>query len=225
MASVIPDKDLEMIQFFETHWPIWTTAPTTIGLTAGQVTNLKNATESSRAKYSSQQTAKTAAKASTNALHSANSSLRDLGSALIAAIKAYAETTNNPGVYDIAQIPMPDPASPAPLPKQPDSITITLEPGGALTLKWKSNNSAGAYFTIARMIGDSGTFVTIGNAQKKTFTDGTLPLGSSSATYIITGVRGSRIGDSSEPVQVQFGVGSGGGLQIASVNGGLKVAA
>ena len=28
--SVIPTKDLEAVQFFETHNPVWGTAPTTV---------------------------------------------------------------------------------------------------------------------------------------------------------------------------------------------------
>jgi hypothetical protein len=55
-----------------------------------------------------------------------------------------------------------------------------------------------------------------GRRGLKQWTDNTLPGSSSGVQYIITGMRGNVAGDPSETLTVTFGVGSGGGMFIAS---------
>jgi hypothetical protein len=38
--AILPDKDLEQIQFFENHLPTWSGTPAAIGLSAAQCTLL-----------------------------------------------------------------------------------------------------------------------------------------------------------------------------------------
>ena len=63
--AVLPDKDLEQIQFCESHLPIWAAAPTTIGLTAGQCTALTTLTTNARKTYTDAQNSRQASKAFT----------------------------------------------------------------------------------------------------------------------------------------------------------------
>ncbi|MCH9057528.1 MAG: hypothetical protein IIB55_02745, partial [Planctomycetes bacterium] len=49
------------------------------------------------------------------------------------------------------------------------------------------------------------TFVGQGDGSDKSFSDSTVPPGTTSATYIIQGVRGSRTGLQSQPIVVFFG--------------------
>ncbi|HMN40835.1 MAG TPA: hypothetical protein PKE29_08300 [Phycisphaerales bacterium] len=224
--SVIPDKDLDAVQFFETHDPVWATAPTTIGLTAAMVTSMTNLTKAARDAYTSQQNAKTAAKNATVAWHNAVSAMRANGSDLVATIKAYAMTTNNPNVYTIAQIPPPAAPQPAPAPGQPTNITVGLESSGAITLRWKATNAAanaGTFFSIVRKLSGESMFMLVGNTGEKSWTDVTLAQGTPGATYIIQGHRGAIDGTPSEQIGVQFGVGGGGGVSVS--NATLKMAA
>ena len=55
----------------------------------------------------------------------------------------------------------------------------------------------------------------IGAVGLRKFTDQTIPLGTSSVQYIVTGQRGTETGLSSSPFTVHFGVG-GSGLTITS---------
>lgn len=212
---VIPTSDLDAVQFFETHDLVWGTAPTSIGLSAASVSSMVVTTKAARDAYTAQQAAKTAAKNSTVAWHNAVAAMRSQGADMIATIKAFAQSTNNPGVYTAAQIPPPAAPQPAPAPGQPEMVTVGLEPSGAITLRWKCTNAApnaGTFFSIQRKLAMESAFTLVGNTGEKFFTDYTLTQGTPGATYIIQGHRGALAGKPSEQISVQFGVGGGGGV-------------
>lgn len=217
--SVIPSKDLDAVQFFETHDPLWTAAPAAaIGLTVTQVTAQTSLTKTARDAYTAQQAAKVAAKNATLMFHNAVTAMRSGGSDLVATIKAFAQTTNNPNVYTLAQIPPPAAPVPAPPPGQPMNITVSLESSGAITLAWKAVNSApnaGTFFSVQRKLSTEAAFSLVGNTGGRTFTDDTLEQGTPGATYIIQGHRGTMDGVASEQVSVQFGV-SGPGISVSN---------
>lgn len=211
--AIVPSKDLEAVQFFETHWPVWGAAPTVIGLTAAQVTVMEDRTKSARDAYTAQQAAKEAAKAATTTYRSAVSSMRSVGSDLISTIKAFAETTNNPNVYANAQIPPPAPPTPAPAPGQPNNFRALLTGTGAVEVSWKATNSAasgGVYFTVHRKLASESVYTLIGNVGAKKYVDSTIPQGSGGATYIVQGFRGLDAGLPSDGFAIQFGVGGNG---------------
>lgn len=215
--AVLPETKLEQIQFCETHNPIWAANAAAIGLTPAQVTSLTGLTTAARASYNSAQTARQASKGATTTFHNNTRSMREVAADLIAVIKAYAESKNDPNVYGLAQIPPPSPPTPATAPSQPTSFAITIEPTGALTLSFESENSAastGGFFTVQRRLGGGGPFLTIGGTpgvggggRRTTFTDDTLPAGTATVSYVVTPRRGTLVGVSSEAVNVTFGIG------------------
>jgi hypothetical protein len=233
--SVLPDKDLEQIQFCESHYPIWNAAPTTVGLTAAQCTLLNTQTKASRDAYTAAQNARQASKAATTTLHTSVATMKSTVADMIKSVKSFAANSANPGaVYAAAQIPMPQPPTPQPAPGMPEMITVTLNPGGSITLNWKAKDaspSSGAVFNVSRKIGTSGMgYASIGPAQGGprgffSFTDDTIPYGTQQASYIVQGFRGTQAGTPGEAVNVQFGVGGGGGMAITSGNATLKMAA
>ena len=134
------------------------------------------------------------------------------GAGLIRNIKNKAESTNNPEVYALAQIPPPATPSPVPPPGTPFDLRVELLQTGAITLSWKCPNPAGAAGTIyevQRKLGTSPTaaFEFIGAAGVRNFTDETLPLGPTLVTYRITAVRSTTRGN---PAQFILTFGSGG---------------
>jgi len=220
--AVVPDKNLDAVQFFESHVPVWQAAPTTIGLTPALVTSCDNAAKAARAAYTAQQNTKNAAKAATATYLNSVSALRNIGGDLIKTIKAFADTTSNPNVYSLAQIPPPAAPTPLPPPGQPTSFAVQLTPAGALYLSWKSANSAassGAFFTVKRRLEGESTFTLIGGTGSKSFSDDTVPFGTNTLTYIVQGFRGIEPGPESEQLSVQFGVGG------QAVSAGVKLAA
>lgn len=219
--SIVPSTNDGSITFFENRLPGWETNYAEIGLLVGDVSALEALTNTARAALTAQELAQNAAKAATQNVTLAVRAMKALGAINIQKIKTYADATNNPGVYPIAELP--DPASPSTMgpPGLCTNLAVTLQPGGALVLKWKCINPIGASGTsyeVARAIGGSSTFTIIGTGGgNKTFIDDTLPSSSSPVTYRITGVRSTVRGTFNEFV-VKFGVAGGGGFAVQSVN-------
>lgn len=216
--GVVPTKDVDAVQFFESHIPVWQTNAAAIGLTAAQVTAMATAVTAARKALGDQSTAKQAAKASTTTLHTAVSAMRTMGGDLIKTIKAYAATTDNQNVYSKAEIPPPSAPTPVPPPGQPTKFKVELTPEGAIMLSWKADNAAassGAYFSVRRKLNTETDFVLVGNTGGKSFVDDTITQGITGATYIVQGFRGLNAGPQSEQLSVQFGVGGGNGAPRA----------
>lgn len=225
MGTVLPDAYLEQIQFCEDHLAPFTLNAAAIGLTGPQVSNLGALTVKARAAYNAAQAARLASKAATLTFHTDTGDMRDNIRDLIALIKTKAETTNNPNVYALAQISAPSPATPASPPGQPSNFIITLETDGSLTLTWKCKNSTtstGVFFQVQRKLAGETNLRNIGGTPVKSFNDATVPAGIGSLVYLVTGFRGTRAGDASDQITVQFGVG-GGGLSVVGAT--LKMAA
>jgi hypothetical protein len=234
---VVPPSDLEAIQFCESHLPIWSAAPTTLGLTASQCTNLTTQTKAARDAYTAAQNARLAAKAATTTFHTNIATMRSTVGDMVKLVKAFADASANPGaIYAAAQIPEPAAPTPPAPPSMPTSVTVGLNPDGSITLRWKatdSSPSSGCTFNISRRLGTTGMYQICGSGTSKRggnyeFTDLTLPYGTQAASYIIVGKRSNppQTGTPSEAINVQFGVGGGGGMFVSSVTGAdLKMAA
>lgn len=226
--GVLPPTNLAMIEWFEQRVASWVGDPTAIGLTAEQTTSLLSLTSTARAGYQAAQQARNASKAATVTFHNGADELRDYGADLIKTIKAFAEASDNPEVYALAEVPPP--AEPEPLgpPGMPYDIATSLDNAGYLTITWKADNGAastGAYFMIERRLDNEQSFTLIGGAGAKTFTDAQIPLGTTQAIYIIKPRRGELIGQPSNQVVVQFGVNIPGPNSAESGESGLNLAA
>ena len=223
--GTVPTSRLGKVEFYESHVDVWSTAPTSIGLTAAQVTSLAALTADARKAYDEQLAAIQAAKAATQTFYESVRLMHNApgkGADMIEAIKQYAQTTNNPLVYSIAQIPPPAIPGTTPPPGTPSNFTVGLLANGALELKWKCINPEGVSGTIYE-VRRNGQF--IGASGIKSFTDETLP-GTSPVVYQVTAVRSTSRGNPAQ-FTVTFGTG-GGGLAITSVQGGnttVKMAA
>ena len=220
--SIVPSTDIGRITFYEAHISGWTATPAVIGLTAADCTALAPLIINARKAYNDQQVALEAAKAATMTMHNNVLLMHALGSADIAKIKAFAESSHNPAVYALANIPAPAAPSPVGPPGTPTDFTVSLTQAGAIILKWKCANptgAAGTVYEVRRRIGGGNEFQFLGSQGTRTFTDDTLPAGSTGVTYQITAIRSTRRG---EPAQfnVNFGVGGGGGMFIASTSEG-----
>lgn len=214
--AVLPASKIDLIQFCESHWPVWQSNATAIGLTAAQVVAFKNQTEAARSKFTNAEAARLESKAATVSLNDTVSDLRGDAADLIRFVKAFADASPSPAaVYALAQIPPPSPRVPATPPGKPKDFAVALNTDGSITIRWKSENSApsgGAFFSVFRRIGPAGSpFALVGNTGGRVFTDDTLVLGTTQATYIVQGFRGQEDGEASDQLTVQFGVGAGPG--------------
>jgi len=220
--SLLPDSRVGKIEFYEARVGKWAENAVEIGLSALMVSNLTTLVEAARASFTAAETARAASKSATAAFYEA---VRDMhnapgaGSDMLQTIRNFAEISDNPNVYNLADIPAPSAGEPLPPPGQPRDFTITLDPTGPLTLKWKCENAGGnLVYMVRRKLQGESAWTLIGGSGTREFTDVTLPAGVDSVTYSVTAQRGNVSGPVSIPLQISFG---GGGLTVQ----GVKLAA
>jgi hypothetical protein len=225
----VPTNPLARLSFYEAHITPWTTSATAIGLTSALVTAQGTRATDARAAYTAHIAAQAAAKAATlnfyekmRLLHNAPGA----GADMIRQIKTKALTSNDPNVYVLAEIPAPASPTPVGAPGTPTNFKATLNPDGSLKLTWHCPNPAGSVGTIyqiARQLDGGGAFAALTSVGGRTFTDPTIPAGSTSVTYRITAVRSTSAGTAGQ-FSVNFGTGASGGAMIASVVSGVEPA-
>lgn len=206
---VLPDRNNELIEFFEAHAPVWALNGPALGLSIGQTNNLTGMTTLARTHYDAAITARNEARAAVQTQQNTLGLLRMLGGDLIKVIRAKAEADANFGLYALAQIPAPAAPQPLPPPEVPENLSAGLDNAGRIALRWSALRRGGVYFTLERSTtfvgGQSGGWVGVGTAQENRFTDETIPLGLAAASYRVTARRGEQASEPSEPVTVLFG--------------------
>ncbi|QKK08818.1 MAG: hypothetical protein HND58_12050 [Planctomycetota bacterium] len=219
--GITPNSRIGKVTFYETHISPWATNALAIGLEVAEVTSLGVATGAARTAYNEMIAARAASKAATQnfynmveAMHSAPGK----GSDMIDTIKNYAQTTDDPNVYTLAEIPPPSEPGTVPPPGTPFDFRLALQQNGAVELKWKCNNPAGAPGTVyeIRRSVDGGEFVTLTTIGERTFLDETVPSTSGQVIYQITAIRSTLRGT---PAQFNFRFGSGSGVQSENSGG------
>ena len=225
MAPVLPNSREQMIQWFNQRIASWGADPTTIGLTASQVADLAGKLAAAQTDESAAFDARIASKNATANYYTSSDDLRNFGSDLIKTIKAFAETTNNPGVYTAASVPPPSPPTPLGPPATPKNLSYKLNTAGEIELEWDSSRTGGTSFTIERSItGATGPWSIVGTSEEAAFTDTAVPSGVASVAYRVIA---SRSGGSSNPTAalvVLFG-NSSGSTETASGDTDLTIAA
>ncbi|MBY0313196.1 MAG: hypothetical protein K2W85_14085 [Phycisphaerales bacterium] len=213
--SVLPNTKSALLDFCSQHIKVWNLNAAAIGLTPSEIDVLENATEAATVTAAQVISTRDAAKSATLSDDNASRTMRLAAAALIAKIKATAEISSDPNIYVLAQIPEPAAPSPAAPPLQPVNVKPFLEPGGGLTIKWKTGTNAGTVtYNVYRKLPTQTTFSQIGTASGRTkkFTDQSLPVGSSGVQYFIQGWRGTSGGTPSEMLTVNFGTIDGDGV-------------
>lgn len=201
----------DFLAWVTAHQEIFVDNATALGLSAGQNAALAGAFTQAADAQAAAVAARNASRAATSQANDMFGDLREAVSDIIRTIRYTAENTGNPGLYNLAQIPPPADPSTVPPPTQPSDVIVQLASEGTLTLRWKSTGSNGGFYLVKRRIGGnpSTPFTNLGGSGNKEFVDATLPLGTSTVTYIITPQRGSTVGTPSDQVTIQFGVGTG----------------
>ncbi len=207
----------------EAHAPVFAAHAAEIGLTPEQAQAVADAAEAAREAFVAQEAARAAAQAATAAAVQRLDELRGAVADAVRLVRAFAEASDDPGVYQRAQIPAPAARSPAPPPAQPTGLRVELDPTlGALTLFWKASNPRGtsgtAYLVRRRLPGETGfAFLGATGGGTKHFVDATLPAGVESVQYTVQGQRAGTVG----PVSAIFTVSVGRPTAHRSVAGRL----
>jgi hypothetical protein len=222
----LPTSRIGQLEWFESRISDWTTNATLIGLTSGQVTSLAGTISDARAAYDAAQVARNASKDATGNWHIASNKMRDPGRAYIAAIKAYAETTNNPSVYTLASIDPPAPPTPASAPAVPTSVTGSVSPTGVVTVSWEatpSGPSSGIIFMVQRKRQGEAGWTVIGATQEKAFLDPSANVAAGNVSYQLRAQRGALHSGWTTPIT--FDIDNSGGFSVAFEGQNAKAAA
>ena len=218
MSTVVPRKPLERIQYFENHVGPWTTNAVAIGSSAPEVSSFATKTQAARDAYIAQQTAIQAAVAATQAYHDAFDDMSTAGGAIMKQIRAKAESTGNPAVYTLAEIPAPKTPTPLGPPGTPFDFKVVLLPNGSLDLAWKCQNpGGGVIYHVSRRDEPTAPFTFLGGSPQRMFLDATVPAGASQLTYKVQGVRASGVGVAQE---FNVNLGTTNGVMTATVTVG-----
>lgn len=223
--GTVPNKAIDKVQFYENHIAPFTTNQAAIGVTAAEVTDLTTKTSAARAAYNTQQAAKQAAVVATEAFQNSVLAMSTLGAGMLKNIRAKAETTGNPDVYTLAEIPAPPTPGPRPAPGTPTDFGATLNADGSLTIKFKCSNPAGSSGTIYqvwRKLPEQTTFSYVGGTGAKEYTDMTVPVGTAQVIYKLQAVRSTAAGPWAI-FNVFLGV-AGNGAMTATVQPVMKAA-
>ncbi|HZW07187.1 MAG TPA: hypothetical protein VFF65_08680 [Phycisphaerales bacterium] len=209
-----PRKLSELIPWAVAHAEIWKTAPATLGLSVTQAAALDNAAKAAATAYADALAAREKSKIQTA---TQNTKVREMLTLLqqdIDIIRFFALNSADPdAVFQAAQLEPPQPPQPVGPPAQPTHVTVCLNiMTGAPELAWKASNppgGGGITYIIKRKLAGESAFTFVGVAPNsgtdaRQYTDNTLPLGTDSVSYSITGTRSGVSGASTEVV-VRFG--------------------
>lgn len=209
MATNIPSGRQQRLIWIEGLITQWGDNQALLGLTSAQVIDLATDIANARQAFSTVETIRTNSKSKTNTYYTQADNVHKKASEMLKVIKGAAAVSATPEVvYDAAGITPNDPPSPAPAPEQPTINTATLGGNGSITLDFIGNGPSGTVWQVFRMLPTQSTFAFIGNANPhiKSFTDTTVPPGTSTVTYQMRGTRGNQMGPSSFDFTAKIGV-------------------
>ena len=203
----IPRTILKKIEFFEFHIDQWAANAETLGLTDEAIAQLGARLTAARAAYDTAQTLRQQARSATTTQSAALDSLMELGSAIVATIRAKARLTgDDPSIYATARLSPAKAPEPLPPPAVAEDLQATLLNSGALRLDWEGTTANGTCYTIWRQLGRSAPATLLGAVCTRSFVDDTLPAGTPEAVYFVRTHRGELTSDDSTHITVRFGV-------------------
>ncbi len=215
MATYPLTPRLDFLQWCKTHTDVFTNAGPSIGLSTQQAAAFSAAYDAARAAVDDQDAAKEAAKAATQQALEKVRLLQESAALTVATIRLFAESTDNPTVYNVAQINPPQPPTAIPAPNAATDLSATLDANtGNITLRWKATQPEGAVgttYSIFRRAQGQADFVILGSSGKKSFVDQTFFAGPDGVEYKVQAVRSGILGPMSATLAVSFGRVSGAG--------------
>jgi hypothetical protein len=208
MGTNLPSGRKQTLEWIEARIANWSANPAAIGLTSAAVTNLLNKAIATRTDFVSVESARVDARNATQDFYTSADDLHATAAPMVATIKSFAESSTTPGaVYAAAEVLPADPPSPIGPPAQPSINNASLDGNGFVTIDFSATGAAGTAWQVARQLSSESSYTIIGNAdvRTKSFVDTSVPAGSASAMYQVTGIRGSIVGPASFGFEVKFG--------------------
>lgn len=211
----IPSDRRSLLPFADSHQDDWGQNAAQLGLTAGQINNLKTAVGDVQASITAAETARNAARTSTQVLSQNYATLRRAVSEAVRTINTFAENkptqAERDAVWNLANISPPAPRRSNVPPNQPTTLTAGLETTtGAVLLKWKASQPSGVVYSVYRSTGTGNTFSLAGVTGEKKFADNGLSGNATRVSYFVVATKGTDQSLPSDTLTVRFGNGSSG---------------
>lgn len=206
MPSVLPRTRPDKIEWFETRLDGWLADPGSIGLTAGQVGQLAAEVAAARQAYLEAEMARNAARSATAAFHTVTGAMEGDGRGLIAQIKAFAEATDDAGVYERSRVPPPRDPSPAGPPEPPAGVRARITSDGAVALAWEGPLAHRTFYEVLRRLDGEPTWTVLDAVGAKAYLDDAVPVGTTGAAYRVRAKRGRQSSAASQAITVRLGV-------------------
>jgi hypothetical protein len=206
--SFIPRTTAEYINYAQAHGPVFVANAAAIGVLPATATAFSNAADALTKTYNAQVAAAEAAKAATATLEDAIRNNRRQFADIVRMVRVKAAAAADPTVvYNAANIPAPAAPTPVAAPGTPRDFTVNIN----------TSNGAVTVYMVQRKFSQTGAPQFCGLAGgEKTFTDATLPVGTDSVIYMVTGQRSGVQGQTAE-VNVRFGT-VGGNATVSIFN-------
>lgn len=206
MAPVLPGARSAMISWFRQRIAQWAANAAALGVDPAQIVSLSTLLDTAEADEESAFQARNASKSATVVYYNSSDQLRDFGAEIIKAIKLQAESTNDPNVYALADVPPPAAPSPLGPPATPKDLTATLNTAGEITVEWDGSRAGGTSFTIQRSTsGITGPWTIVGTSEERLFKDTAVPRGFDAVSYRVIAARSGGASGPSSAVSVLFG--------------------
>lgn len=230
MANTLPTTIDGQIDFFTQRLADWAANAAAIGLSPAQVASLQAVLTPAINARNTVLATRQLGRNQTAVQNAALDSLLELGTGLIATIKAFADLSANPAlVYEQAGITPPEPRpSPLPPPVPATDLATQLLNSGAVRVTWKGTVASGTFYDVYRQLEGEQGFTLIGSSASRRFDDAAVPAGTPRAIYYTVTRRDTLSSDQSEPVLIRFGVvipGPGAQQSSGQSGGGLSLAA
>jgi hypothetical protein len=209
MGRTVPVANQDAIDFFAARVGDWAKGPAAIGLTSGQIDEINLRLAEAQARIAEAHAARIAAQTATLALSDAMRSLRGFGGDLVKTIRAFAETTEDPGVYTASSIPPVAEPTPAAAPAKPTLVTAAINTSGSITINWRGRRSGGVQFIVQRSdtpVGQSpGPWRFVAVTPTNETLDNTVPPGLAAVAYRVWAQSPAGASDASNLAVLAFG--------------------
>lgn len=222
-STIFPARDLDLINFCQQKAAVWQGVATQIGLTNAQVAEFALAATDAARLLDAAEAARASSKVATSAAREAIRTLRSTGGNDVKAIRVFAARQDKPqNVYDLAQIPAPEPRGNSIPPIAPDRLTASLDfELGQMIVRWRITQPKGVsnvVYRVERNTGTTQTWTQVGLVGGKSFIDDNFPT-TPVLRYRVFAQRGNLSSGPSPILEINFGDGAG------SIRTSMKLAA
>lgn len=204
MANIVPDGRDDMIKFYANHMSAWETNMVELNLPQTTIDDLKAKLVAAQDQQAVVEQVRQTSKAETENLNALATILRATGSLVMTMIRTQAESTGDPNLYKLAEIPAPQPPKPAGPPETPIDFVADPLSNGTIELFWKGSIAQGQDYRVERSV-DGGEWTLRENVRAKKWTDMAVPMNSNVIQYRVFGVRDEKRSQTAATATVNFG--------------------